>query len=82
MLESSGVILSYLSPTWTRSPSCSRSSTGIRSPEWTGIALRCDPSSLVHSVLHYVETLINVGILAGVGVLVQLGVLRAIGVLK
>ena len=43
------MIFSYLSPTWTRSPSCSRSPTGTSSPEWTGIALRCDLSSPGHS---------------------------------
>ena len=48
MLESSGVIFSYLSPTRTRSPSCSRSPIGTRNPEWTGIAFRCDLSSLGH----------------------------------
>ena len=49
MQESIRVIFSYLSPTWTRSPSCSRSHTGTRSPSWTGIALKCDPSSPSHS---------------------------------
>ena len=48
-MESSGVIFSYLSPTWTRSPSCSRSPTGTRSSEWIGIALRCDLSSPGHN---------------------------------
>ena len=44
MLESSGVIFSYLDPTWTRSP------TGTRSPEWIEIALSCDPRSPGHSM--------------------------------
>ena len=45
MQESSGMIFSYLSPTWTRSPNCSRCPTSTRSPIWTEIAPRCDLSS-------------------------------------
>jgi len=33
-------------------------------------------------ILHYVVTLVKVGILVGVGILVALGVLLALGVLK
>ena len=49
MQESSRMVFSYLSPTWTRSPSCSRIPTGTRNPVKTGIAPRCDPISPSHS---------------------------------
>ena len=71
MRESNGVIFSYLSPTWTRSPSCSRS------PTWIGITPRCDLSSPGHS-----RHPTHVGVLVEVGILVGLGVLLALGVLK
>ena len=71
MLKSSGVIFSYLSPTWTRSSSCSRS------PTWIGIAPRCDISSPNHS-----RDVLHVGVLVEVEILVGVGVLRALGVLK
>ena len=49
MLESSGVIFSYLSPTWTRVLVVVGVLVALGVPEWAGIALRCDPSSPGHS---------------------------------
>ena len=71
MQESSGIIFCYLSPTLTRSPS------GTKSPDGTGITLRCNPGS--PSLSRHptcVGTLVEIGILVRVGVLVQLGVLK------
>ena len=58
--RTSGVILSYLSPTWTRSPSCSRSPIGTRSPGLgQGLHLGVIQAFLVLvGVLHYVGTLV------------------------
>ena len=49
MRESSGIIFSYFSRTWTRSSSCSRSPTSTRSPVKDRIVPRCNLSSPSHS---------------------------------
>ena len=59
MLESSGVIFSYLSPTWTRSPSAVGVLLALGVPRGQGLHLGVIQALLVIvGVLHYVGTLV------------------------
>ena len=80
MIEYVGIQLDefwYLSLTWTRSPSCTRSLSGTRSSVWTGIALKCNLGS--PGLSRHPTSCRNISrgrILVGVGVLIALGVLK------
>ena len=77
MLDSSGIIFYYISPTWTRSP------VALGVLYRLGLYLGAIQALLVLvGILHDVGILFDVGILVEVGVLVGLGVPLALGILN